>query len=183
MKRPRCKLFALAAALLLATALSGCVKAMPYLMPEHTLPPLATPTLEPTPTAEPTLEPTPTVEPTPANAAVLFDAFGNAILSAEHFEQYIEFRNIQVYEQEGDTFVDAVAWNSYSETLVCAAEMEFFDSLGKVADAKLQTRDGQYVLKLAPGETTIFAQVNTDMSVTALEFKIAFDESFGITPE
>lgn len=108
---------------------------------------------------------------------------GNFIEGAEHFVQYIEFKSIVVYEQCGDTFMDAIAVNNYPEPIVCAADIVFRDDIGEVASAKLQTRDGQYVLTLNPGETAVLAQINTDIRLTSLPFDINFDMEFGVTPE
>lgn len=92
---------------------------------------------------------------------------------------------IQVYEQAEDTFLDAVAVNSYPETLVCAVDVHFFEEAGgvEIAGSQLQTRDGQYVLVLAPGETTVFAQIDTDIVLTDKPLEFMFDEAFGIRPD
>ena len=148
--------------------------------------PAATPTAEPTlaPTPEPTPEPIPTPEPTPT-ATPEFDALGRFVSSNLHYTQYVSFEMIQVYEQAEDTFLDAVAVNSYPETLVCAVDVHFFEEAGgvEIAGSQLQTRDGQYVLVLAPGETTVFAQIDTDIVLTDKPLEFMFDEAFGIRPD
>ena len=75
--------------------------------------------------------------------------------------------------------------NSYPETLVCAVDVHFFEEEGgvEIAEGQLQTRDGQYVLVLAPGETTVFAQIDTDIVLTDKPFEFQFDEAFGIGPD
>lgn len=178
----RIKRITACAALLIAAlmALSGCVEARPTLDAGNTLPPEATPT--PSPTPSPTPEPT----ETPAGTAAVsqFDALGNYITGADHFKQYISFRNVQVYEQEDDTFVDAIAVNDYPETLVCALTAAFYDDTKElVASGSMQTRDAQYILILEPGETVIFAQIDTDMALTALDIELIFDDSLGVRPE
>ena len=166
----------LLALLLCMGAVSGCVRERPVLLPEYTLP---TPTPEPMP--EPTPEPIPTPEPTPT-ATPDFDALGRFVSSSLHYTQYVSFEMIQVYEQAEDTFLDAVAVNSYPETLVCAVDVHFFEETGgaEIAGSQLQTRDGQYVLVLAPGETTVFAQIDTDIVLTDKPLEFMFDEAFGI---
>ncbi len=169
------------AATLLAAALSGCVSARPAIVPGSTLP-LPTPIATPAPTVSPAPSPT-AAEPT-ATVAPLFDAKGIPISGADHFKQYLSFRNVQVYEQEEDTFVDAIAVNDYPKTIVCAAGVAFYDEEGiLVAEGRLQTRDAQYILILPPGETTLFAQIDTDMTLTDLEIKIIFDDSLGVKPD
>ncbi|HWQ59385.1 MAG TPA: hypothetical protein VN540_10230 [Clostridia bacterium] len=168
------------ASALLAAALSGCVSARPALVPGETLPaPTIAPTPSPTPSPSPSSMPAATATPAPA-----FDAKGSFISGADHFKQYLSFRNVQVYEQEGDTFVDAIVVNDYPETIVCAALAAFYDKSGElVAEGRLQTRDASYILILPPGETALFAQIDTDMTLTDLEIRIVFDDTLGVKPE
>lgn len=182
MKRPAAskRIACVIAPVLVALALCGCVRARPVLDPSRTLP---APTAKPTPSPVASPSPTPTTEPT-ATPAPVYDALGNYISGAEHFKQYLSFRNVQVYEQEGDTFVDAIVVNDYPQTIVCAAGAAFYDENEElVAQGRLQTRDAQYILILPPGETTLFAQVDTDMTLTDLDIKIIFDDALGVKPE
>ncbi len=165
---------------LLALALSACISARPVIAADRTLPP-ETETSSPAPSLEPTPSATPEL---PASAAPAFDAKGNYISGLDHFKQYLSLRNVQVYEQEGDTFVDAIIVNEYPETIVCAAGVAFYDENDEmVAEGRFQTRDAQYILILPPGETTLFTQVDTDMTLTDLELSILFDETLGVKPE
>lgn len=170
----------LAAVLIVALLITGCVKTQPVILPSSTLPPKATPTPVPTPEPTPEPTPTPTLAPTPEPR---YDAMGDFIDSAEHFVKYIEFKSIVVYEQCGDTFMDAIAVNNYSQAIVCAANIVFRDDISEIASARLQTRDGQYALVLQPGETTVLAQINTDIKLTDMAFDINFDMEFGVQPE
>ena len=163
----------------LPPAFMGCVSTSPVLTPGRTIPPTPEPTIEIVQTPEP--EPTPTLTPPPFG---LYDAIGEYIGSARHYERYIEFRNIQVYDQCGDTFIDAVVINPYPQTLICAVDIFFYGEDGAIiADGKLQTRDGQYVLRLAPGETTLFARVDTDTVLTDKEFGLYFDDALNVMPD
>jgi len=166
-------------------SLCGCVDTGAHIVPSVTLAP------EPTPTPVPTPEPTPTPEPSPtpalpemADLDVAYDALGEYITSADHYQRYITFRNIQVYEQHEDTFMDAIAVNEYPDTLVCAVEIAFFDEEGEpIAYSRAQTRDGQYVLRLQPGDNTIFAQIDTDMRLTDKEFTLGFSPELSVLPQ
>lgn len=159
----------------------GCVDTASVIDPEVTVPP------------EPTAVPTPTLEPTPAPEQVeldmadlsrVYDELGQLISTANHFEQYITFRNIQVYEQHEDTFMDAIAVNEYPDTLVCAVDITFFDEDdSQIAASHVHTRDGQYVLRLQPGDNTIFATIDTDISLTDKEFVLSFNEGLDVLPE
>lgn len=168
------------ASALIALALSSCVNVRPVVVTDRTLPPAtAAVTVPPSPEGTPytTLEQT-------ATPAPVFDLKGNRISGAEHFKRYLSLHNVQVYEQEGDTFVDAIILNDYPQTIVCAAGVLFNDENGElVAEGRLQTRDAQYILILPPGETTLFAQVDTDMTLTDLALLIVFDDSLGVKPE
>lgn len=178
--KPRAVLAAVAA-LWMVLLLGGCIRAKPVLMPEYTPPPEAAPTPEITPTPEPTLTPQPTPE-AGEDIDPLHDALGEWISGVDHYKQYLEFKNIQVYEQCDDTFVDAVVVNTYPQRILCAASVSFTEEEETVAAGKLQTRDGQYALALEPGETTVFAQIDTDMGITALDYRIEYDETLGVMP-
>lgn len=169
----------------LCLCLSGCVvDTTAVLQPEVTLAPQSTPT--PVPTATPLATPTPAPAESRAPIAgvdTLYDALGEYVSGAAHFQRYLTFERIQVYEQAEDTFLDAVVVNTYPQTLVCALEVVFTDEEGKeLASARTQTRDGQYVLHLAPGETIIFAQIDTDITLTDKPFELIYNESLGVLP-
>ena len=88
------------------------------------------------------------------------------------------------YEQYEDTFVDAIAVNEYPDTLVCAMDITFFDEdKNPIADSHMHTRDGQYVLRLQPGDNAIYATVDTDMTLTDKEFRLDFSEGLDVLPE
>ena len=119
-----------------------------------------------------------------ADLSSAYDKNGLLIVGEEHFQQYIYFKNIQVYEQCGDTFMDAVAVNEYPDTLVCALNIRFFDEDGtEIASGRVQTRDGQYVLRLEKGDNTLFAQIDTDMTLTDKEFRLEYSEDLNVLPE
>lgn len=180
--------------LVLCFLLCGCIQDNPVLMPEFTLAPKATETATPTGTPTPTPTETPVAAKTP-DPGPSFDALGAKISGLGHYTQYLYFRNIQIYEQHEDSFFDAIIYNAYPETIICAITLNFYEDPAAsatppqggwtdepVASAALQTRDGQYVLKLAPGETTVFAQINTDMTLTDMRYTLTFDETLGIYP-
>lgn len=168
----------------LCLLLSGCVvHTGAQLQPEITLPPAATPT--------PAVTPTPSPTPTEAAASAApipgvdtrYDALGAYVSDASHFQQYLAFNMVQVYEQEEDTFLDAIAVNDYPSTLVCAMDVVFYDAEGaEVNRARIQTQDGQYVLRLQPGETVLYAQISTDITLTDMEFALEFNDTLGVLP-
>lgn len=169
----------------LCLCLSGCVvDTSAVLRPESTLAPQATPTPATTPTPEASPAPMPTQSHAPiAGVDTRYDALGEYVSGAAHFQRYLTFENIQVYEQAEDTFLDAVVVNAYPETLICALDVVFTDKGGaELATARAQTRDGQYVLHLQPGENVIFAQIDTDVSLADQPFELLYNESLGVLP-
>ena len=149
--------------------LTGCVNTGAHIVPSE-------------PTPSPTPEPVQVEEMADLSSA--YDRNGLLIVGEEHFQQYISFKNIQVYEQCGDTFMDAVAVNEYPDTLVCALNIRFFDEDGtEIASGRVQTRDGQYVLRLENGDNTLFAQIDTDMTLTDKEFRLEYSEDLNVLPE
>lgn len=171
----------LLALILVCLCMSGCINTSAVIDPSATMPPEPTATPAPTPEATPAVE---TVELDMADLSSAYDELGQLISTADHFEQYITFRNIQVYEQHEDTFMDAIAVNEYPDTLVCAVDITFFDEDESViASSHVHTRDGQYVLKLQPGDNTIFATIDTDMALTDKQFSLSFNDGLDVLPE
>lgn len=172
----------IAAVLLLS--FTACVNKGPVIRPDLTPEPTSAPA-ETTPEATeeaPEITPEPTPEATSAPEEE-FDALGSRISGAEHFIRYVVFKNITVYEEDGDTFLDGTAVNSYPETIVCAVDVVYFDDTGReIARARLQTRDGSYLLLLDPGETVVLARILTDITLTGMDFKLEFNMDTGIKP-
>ena len=122
--------------------------------------------------------------PSPTEEQPQNDALGRPVEGEEHYTQYLTFNDVQVYEQASDTFVDAYISNSYPKAILCAVTIRFLSSDGEeVASGNLRTTDGQYLLRLDPGDTTVYAQINTDTSLLSLDFKLEYDAQVGIRPE
>ncbi len=169
---------------LLAAALclcSACVNTKPVIHSDITAPPTQRAGSK---TPEPTEEPDLPITPAPTSAAgEATDAMGNVIAGAEHFSRYLVFRNILVYEEYGDTFMDGIIENTYLFPITCVIDAVFDDAEGsELARARLQTRDGSYLLILPPGETVFFARVLTDTTLTNVEFRFEFDKDTVIQP-
>lgn len=188
------KALCLAAVLIAMLMLAGCVNDSPVIHgdvhPEPTEAPIVTGT--PEMSAEPTGEPveTPSAVPTsgPDTARSTSvpmsekDALGNVITGAEHFERYLTFRTMLVYEEEQDTFLDGICHNDYPEAITCAIDIVYHDGEEEIARSRLQTRDGQYLLVLQPGDNVIYAHILTDMTLTESEYDLEFDMDIGVRP-
>lgn len=168
--------------LLSAALCAGCVDLAPVIDPSVTPDPTEVPVIiTPEPTAVP---PTPAPTETPREITEEYDAFGLVITGADHFIRYLTFTNITVYEENGDTFVDCMIENTYLEPITCSVDIVYTDSFGReLASARLQTRDGSFLLTLKPGITVVFARIQTDMTLTDLDFRFVFDMETGIRPK
>ncbi|MDO4568166.1 MAG: hypothetical protein Q4B99_04315 [Clostridia bacterium] len=174
--KPNLKLVScyVAFAVLLTCFLSGCLVAIPVIRDDITAPPV---------TEAPTETPAPEPTPSPSSGGVRTDAFGVQIAAGDHFIRYLEFSNVSVYEQSGDTFLDAMVTNSYPEPIMCSIIVRFFESGSiEVASANLQAGDGAYALVLAPGTNYLYAQIDTDLSLVELDFELEYDLAVGVQP-
>ncbi|MEL7609035.1 MAG: hypothetical protein AAGU74_05975 [Bacillota bacterium] len=155
MSARRTAFFAGALAIVLCCAFfGGCVDTRPILLPDVTLPASAEPTEEPA--ASPAQETAAPEEP-PASADPM------------DYGEYLLYQDIAVYEQEGYTLFDATIVSGYPGALVCVMDVCFSDKQGEVARGRLTDGSGQEVLYLYEGETRVYAQIETDMSVTILD--------------
>ncbi len=137
-------------------------------------------------TPAPTADSVPTPSPTPTHETenTRIDALGNTIFDADHYKRYLQFADIAVYEENGETFLDCKVINSYPEVLVCGVSVCFYGDDGSLlAVSKLQMPDGSFLLTLGNGETRLFARILTDSTVTDRDFTLVFDDSIGVGPQ
>jgi hypothetical protein len=140
----------------------------PVLVPDRTidLGPAPTPVFhEPDPV--PSELPKPSEPSDPGDAE--FDKLGVEISDKGHFERYISYRELYVYEQDGHTYLDGTIKNEYPDTLVCVLDVCFFEGKEEIARARVFMGDGSSLLYLSPGETRVYADIKTDMPVTAAD--------------
>lgn len=169
----------------LTALLSGCVNTRPVVHPELTPAPTRRPSSA-TPIPAGSEDVYVTEEPTEAPSAAPtepVDMMGDPVTGPEHFIRYLMFENVLVYEEDGDTFMDCIIANSYLMPISCAVDIVFRGEDGEeLARARLQTRDGSYLLLLPPGETVVFARILTDMTLTNNDFTFEFDKDTAIRP-
>lgn len=162
--------------IMLSVLAIGCINVTPQLDPGITPAPTATASPE-SPTPEHTEQPSSSVSDDNT------DALGNVIIGSEHFEQYLRFKDIRVYEVYGDTFMDCIVVNSYPNSLVCGISIEFYDEDGQIlASAVIQSPTGSYLLTLPNGETHLYATIPTDSVLTDKEFVFVFDDTMSVSP-
>lgn len=133
----------------------GCARSTGRIHPDITLPP--------TPPPEPEYTPEPISTPTPVPAAPT---------APVDYWQCLALEDVFVYEQEGETYVDAVIVSDCEQTLVGVLELRWADESGPVAAARLVDGAGEELLYLKPGKTRVYGTARTDMPVTMLEFTL-----------
>ena len=167
--------------ILILFVFTGCVNTVPHLVDGVTPPPAftAVPATEhPDQSDDPGI-----ITPAPGSQENV-DALGNHIYTSDHYERYLSFHNILVYEDEGETLVDLTVENSYPELLLCAVNITFFNEADeKIASSSLQMPDGSFLLALESGETNLYARVLTDIVLTDKRFELTFDPQTGVMPE
>ena len=152
-------LFILMLLFLMSLLLPGCVRQKPVLV------------------GAPTPAPTPTPAPSPAMQSITNepwakDATGALIYDEEnHFERYLSFSNIRIFEYEGGTLMDGVCENAYPKTLTGSYQIVFTDKDGtEIARADVLTRDEADTFQ--PGKTVIYASIDTDMDILMMPFAL-----------
>ena len=143
---------------LLVFALFGCEDATPVLAGTPT--PAATPTPLPDPfSAEITAIPQPT------------DALGNTIDGGDHYWQYLSFGALRVYEYDNGTFLDGICVNAYPLPLDGEVDIVYTTADGKICGiGKIHNVLNSTVLET--GSNAIYAEINTDIDVTQMDFAL-----------
>lgn len=119
--------------------------------------------------------------PDVTGAPVLMDAMGVPVLDedAHYYKLYVSFTNIRVYEEDGHTYLDAVAVNGYGRTLSGGLDIVFPDGEGgSLGRGTLHTAAGGLVL--APGSTRVYAEIEAETDVRLAGF--TFDMTAPFVP-
>jgi len=139
---------------------------------------------EATPTPAVLVTPTPTPDPVPipvapiAGEGIRTDLNGLPILDERtHFyTYYLTVDNIRIYEENGETLIDAVITNNYPKTLTGGLCVTFRQDDLIYGYAEFYTADGD--LKLFPGENLVYAYVLTEVDVQMMDFDISVSKAF-----
>ena len=149
-------------------SLSACENAAPVLAGTPT--PAATPTPLPDAfTAEITAVPLPT------------DLLGNEIESGDHYWQYLSFGELRVYEYDDGTFLDGLCVNAYPEALDGEVHIVYYTSDEKVCGVGV-LHNAAGATRLETGTNAIYAEINTDISVTDMDFVLEVTTPFAPVP-
>lgn len=164
------RLFVLLASLLLL----GCTSQEAHLiyLPETTPTPVAQVTPTPPPEAVPIV-----VEPIDG-AGFAADLNGIPIIDerTHYYEYYLSVDNLRIYEENGETLLDAVITNNYPKTLTGGLSITFYRDGIKYAYADFYTADGG--LTLVAGENLVYADVLTEVDVQMMDFEIGVTTPF-----
>jgi len=150
------RLPALLLIVVLLFALSACDDATPVLAGTPT--PAATPTPLPDAfSAEITAEPLPT------------DLLGSEMQAGDHYGQYLSFGELRVYEYGDGTFLDGLCVNAYPEPLDGEIRFVYYTSDEKVCGVGV-LHNAVGTTRLETGANSIYAEINTDIDVTEMDF-------------
>lgn len=142
---------------------------------------------ESTPTPTPMFTPTPPPEPKPINVDPVVgegfktDVNGIPIMDerTHYYEQYITVSQMRIYEENGETLIDAIITNNYPGKLTGGLRITFTQDGVKRGYADFLTASGD--LMLLPGENRVYADVLTEVDVQMMDFTI--DVSVPFMPE
>ena len=132
------------------------------------------PVLSATPTPTATLTPVPDAFSAQITAAPRpTDALGNEVFSDSHYERYLSYGEIRVYEYREDTFLDGLCWNSYSEPISADIRIAYYTEDGRVCgEGMLHAADGSHVFQ--SGTNRVYAEIQTDLDVKMMDFKLEY---------
>ena len=151
-------------ALTLLFALVGCEDATPVLSGTPT--PAATPTPLPDPlSAEITAVPLPT------------DALGSTISGEDHYWQYLSFGALRIYEYDDGTFLDGICVNTYPLPLDGVVNIVYTTSDGKICGIGT-IHNVLNTTVFETGSNAIYAEINTDIDVTQMDFTLVVKTPF-----
>lgn len=132
---------------------------------------------ESTPTATPLFTPTPPPEPEPINVDPIVgegfktDANGIPILNdkTHYYDYYLSISQMRIYEENGETLIDAVITNDYPGKLTGGLRIVFRQEGIMYGYADFYTAVGD--LALLPGENRVYGDVLTEVDVQMMDFE------------
>lgn len=139
---------------------------------------------ESTPTAAPLFTPTPPPEPIPITVDPVTgegfktDVNGIPILNEQthYYEYYLTISDMRIYEENGETLIDAVITNDYPGTLKGGLRITFSQDGVMYGYADFYTAAGD--LTLLPGDNRVYADVLTEVDVQMMDFVIEVSTPF-----
>ncbi len=160
--------------LLLALLLIGCTSQEAHLIYLEQATPVPTPVYTPTPAPVP--EPI-TIAPIEGEGLVT-DANGLPVIRADthYYDYYMTIDDLRIYEENGETLIDAVITNDYPYTLSGGLRITFYVDGIKYGYADFYTEGSSLVL--FPGRNRVYADVRTEIDVQMTDFEITVSVPF-----
>lgn len=139
---------------------------------------------ETTPTPTPLYTPTPPPEPIPITVdpitgeGFLTDDNGIPILNEQghYYEYYLSISQMRVYEENGETLIDATVTNNYPRALSGGLRITFYKDGIKYGYGDFYS-DSEG-LKLFSGRNRVYADVHTEVDVQLMNFEITVSAPF-----
>lgn len=139
---------------------------------------------ETTPTPTPLYTPTPLPEPIPITVdpvtgeGFITDENGIPILNGQthYYEYYLSISQMRIFEENGETLLDAVITNDYPKKLSGGLRVTFSEGGVKYGYAELFTASGDLIL--LPGENRVYADVLTEVDVQMMDYAIEVSAPF-----
>jgi len=130
--------------------------------------------------------PTPSSSPTPlpdafapelTAAPLPTDQLGKTIETEDHYYHYLSFGDIRIYEYDTGTFLDGICLNAYPLTLDGTVNIVYRTKDGKICGiGRIHNAEGG--TQLVTGSNPIYAEINTDIDVTGMEFTLEIEKPF-----
>jgi hypothetical protein len=168
--------------LLTLLLLLGCTSQEAHLIYLEQATPAPTPVYTPTPA--PAAEPI-TIDPIEGEG-LKTDANGLPIMQPDthYYDYYMTIDDLRIYEENGETLIDAVITNDYPYTLSGGLRVTFYVDGIKYGYADFYTEGDRLVL--FSGRNRVYADVRTEIDVQMTDFEITvtvpFSEVVSATP-
>ena len=130
--------------------------------------------------------PTPSSSPTPlpdafapelTAAPLPTDQLGKVIETEDHYYHYLSFGDIRIYEYDTGTFLDGICLNAYPLALNGTINIVYRTEDGKICGiGQIHNAEGDTVF--ATGSNAIYAEINTDIDVTDMDFTLEIEQAF-----
>ena len=101
------------------------------------------------------------------------DDLGRPVVTDSHYQRYLSFGDLRVFEYGEDTFLDGVCWNTYSLPIEAEIRITYYDDDDRViGEGTLHTADGGHVFP--SGSSRIYAEIRTDTDLKMEDFVLEY---------
>ena len=101
----------------------------------------------------------------------------------DHYWQYLSFGELRVYEYEDGTFLDGICVNAYPLALDGKVNIVYRTDSGKICGTGT-IHNALGTTQLETGTNAIYAEINTDIDVTQMDFQLEIQTQYQpVVPE